>query len=505
MTVAPARRPWLGLVLLFMASLPAVTLRIYASDEIEYFAHLRSFWFDRDLSFDNEYRYFYDRGIAASPGFHETFLKLTTDTGRRINFAPIGSAVLWSPFYAVADAAVLVARSLGRPVTRDGFGSPYISAVSYASAVYGFLAVLLSSAAARHVTGRGTAAAVAVWIGTPLLFYMYVTPPWSHAPSAFAVSAFVLVWLKVRQRWSPWGFAALGALAALMTMVREQDAFYVLGPALDFVWEVLCPPRAVGAVREPPLPRWRTTLIGLSMGVIAFALVYLPQAASYIVLNGRFSPSPLVTRKMDWSAPHALGVLLSGEHGLLFWTPLAVLSIVGLLMLAACGRNLSPAGVVRPARRPALPTGDAVGGRNLSGAGLRAGDLTRVAVCCLVMVAGQVYIAGSVDSWSVAGAFGQRRFVSLTPILTIGLAGVVVLARETRGRWVARAAIALAIWWNLGLMAQYGTRMMDRQRLEVGRNAYNTFVVLPRALPGLAYRYIFDRASFYQPSPWNRQ
>ena len=38
------------------------------------------------------------------------------------------------------------------------------------------------------------------------------------------------------------------------------------------------------------------------------------------------------------------------------------------------------------------------------------------------MVVLQVYTAGSVESWTVAGAFGQRRFVALTPLLVIGLA-----------------------------------------------------------------------------------
>src|SRR3990172_1137928 len=80
---------WLPLALLFVLSLPAVTPRLYASDEIEYFAFLRSLWFDRDLSFDNEYRYFYDRGIARAQRFRETFLELTTETGLRLNFAPV--------------------------------------------------------------------------------------------------------------------------------------------------------------------------------------------------------------------------------------------------------------------------------------------------------------------------------------------------------------------------------------------------------------------------------
>ena len=44
-----------------------------------------------------------------------------------------------------------------------------------------------------------------------------------------------------------------------------------------------------------------------------------------------------------------------------------------------------------------------------------------MAWCLLAMVACQIYVTGSVGSWTLAGAFGQRRFVALTPILVIGL------------------------------------------------------------------------------------
>ena len=55
--------------------------------------------------------------------------------------------------------------------------------------------------AAEEDVGRASGAslrgALLVWIGTPLLFYMYVAPPMSHACSAFAVALFVTVWLHV--------------------------------------------------------------------------------------------------------------------------------------------------------------------------------------------------------------------------------------------------------------------------------------------------------------------
>ncbi len=468
------RRELVLLFLVFLASLPAVTTRVYSSDEIEYFSYLRSIWFDHDVSFENEYQYFHDRNIARAEGFHETFLEMETEAGRRPNFGTIGSAVLWSPFYAVADLTVRLRRAAGSDVAADGFSRPYIAAVAYGSALYGFLAVLLTVSAARRLLGPASATAPAgrepgianaslagslfVWAGSPLLFYMYVAPPMSHACSAFAVALFVTVWLYVRQDWSIRGVVALGVSAGLMAMVREQDAFFAIGPALDFI---------LHGTRGRSLGRVALTAVA---GSAATILTMAPQLAAYQGLNGHMTPSRLVARKMTWTAPHGLEVLFSPAHGFVFWTPLAVLAFAGLIWLAIKGT----------------------------------GERREVARLALLMVALQVYVGGSVESWTVAGAFGQRRFVALTVLLGIGLAALWDAARATAWRPVLTVAVLLCIWWNLALIALFGTGLMNRQRLELGRNAYDAFVTVPRLAPQLAYRYVFDRQSYYRTAPQAR-
>lgn len=461
------RLPLVALGLAFLLSLPAVTTRFYASDEIEYFAYLRSLWFDRDLSFENEYRYFYERGIAQGAGFHATFLEATTATGLRINYAPIGSAILWAPFYAVADVGVRIARALGTDIPADGFSQPYIAATTYASAFYGFLSIVLSVVAVRRILGGADWTFAAVWLGTPLAFYMYVAPGFSHACSAFAVAAFFVTWLRVRETWSSGGVIALGALAALMGMVREQDVFVAIGPALDYV---------VGTVRSAragtrPL---HISLLRAVAGLAAFAVGFLPQAISYLVLYGRIGPAPSVEQKMNWMSPHALQVLASLSHGFVFWTPLAVPAIAGLVCLSL-GR----------ARRD--PTSAEIGTPASAWIGM----------ICLLMVASEIYVSGSVASWQ-GGAFGQRRLVGLTVFLVIGLAS---LFHAVQAVWLRRSLALLVVilaWWNLGLIAQFGSGLMNRQQLELSRNAYHNFVTIPRVLPDLAYRYAFDRESFYR-------
>jgi hypothetical protein len=452
----PTRRQWLFLVCLFFLSLPAVTTRIYSSDEIQYFAYLRSIWFDRDLSFENEYQYFYDREIAKSDGFHETFLERTTETGRRINFGTIGCAILWSPFYLAGD---LVARATGEPV--DGFSKPYIAAVAYGSAVYGFLALVLAVLCAARLGLNGFVPALAVWLGTPLLFYMYVAPPFSHACSAFAVALFIYVWLRVRDEWSTRGLIALGAAAALMTMVREQDLFFAAGPGVDFLWS-LSRRSGIGG-------RGSGIGIGVVGAVISFGAVFTPQLVTYQVLNGHLGPHSSVGRKMNWMAPHGLEVLFSPEHGFFMWTPLALVAIVGLVACAFSSHDPVASAFRRKRQIP---------------------------MCLLLMVALQIYVSGSVESWTVAGAFGQRRFIALTTALVIGLAAL--QASSIRARKVVTAVVILCVYWNLALTAEFATGLMDRQKLEPRKNAYDAFVTLPRQAPSLVYRYLFDRESFYK-------
>jgi hypothetical protein len=450
-----------------------VTVRFYASDEVEYFAYLRSMWFDGDLSFDNEYRYFYDRGIARGWRFKETFLDAQTATGLRLNFAPVGSAILWAPFYIATDLGVRAARGVGVPVVVDGYSTPYIASVVYASALYGFLAIALSAYAAARVIGNssaGTAAAISVWVGTPILFYMYLAPGFSHACSAFAVSLFVVVWLHVRRDWSLPGVVALGAAAALMGLVREQDVFIAAGPAIDFVISTARGLRA-GAVR------WPGVAARALAGTAALAVGFLPQVLTYIALYGRAAPSPTVQGKMTWTSPHALLVLASPANGLLFWTPLALPALIGLIWLAVARAPIDVSGGMVPRER------------------------RHIAVICLVMVMTQIYVGGALDTWAGAGSFGQRRLIGLTVFFVLGLTMLFVAIRIRWKTYGTYAFVAVAVWWNLGLTAQFGTGLMNRQHLEPSRNAYHNFVTIPRWLPTLGYRFLMDRASFYQRHP----
>ena len=122
-------------------------------------------------------------------------------------------------------------------------------------------------------------------------------------------------------------------------MVREQDVFFLAGPAIDFVrwaWrQTASGARASsGAGTGTAGSSARTVMATAVCGVTACVFFYLPQLAAYQALNGHPGPPQVVSRKMSWSAPHFFQVLASPEHGFLIWTPLAFIALGGLVWLA---------------------------------------------------------------------------------------------------------------------------------------------------------------------------
>ena len=420
-------------------TLGLVSKKIRGADEIEYFSHLRSFVFDRDLDFTNEYEHFYSADPQGLKAFKETFLdRREPKTNRPINFAPIGSAVVWSPFYMTAH--VLVTNGVLRGPA-DGYSPAYTGAVAYGSAILAIVGFWLSFQALKRYLGvsEGLAmtAILAAWFGTPALYYVTVAPAFAHAPSIFAVSLTFFLWLRAREKDSVFDWILMGMAAGLAMLVREQAALFLIAPGLDLGRRLF-----KGDVK-------RAVERGLSV-LGAAAVVFIPQFFAYQALNGTFGPTQLVQRKMDFQSPHFFDVLIDPEHGLLLWTPFLLVAFLGFIRV--CLRH------------------------GLVGLFLAAALLS------------QVYINGAVLSWHQAGAFGSRRFVDSTFLFIVGIA-FGLMPFTTR---IQRVVAALAIWWNVSLMVQFGLKLMDRQALDWPGVAVRQVTTVPQRIWGTLSLYLTD-------------
>ena len=363
------------------------------ADATNYFAYLHSLAFDRDLDFANERQHWgYEPGAI-------------TATGMRGNSQGIGPAIVWAPFYATAHVYVRVANGLGRKrFADDGFSAPYWRACAAGTLCWAVLGALLL---ARMIAARAgypvAAGAVLATVGaSSVAYYVLVLPTMAHG-LAFAAAA-AAVWALERAERTPalCSWLVLGGATGLLALVRWQAVLFAMLPA---------------ALAVMQLSRSRTRVVWVAGAAAVALLMFAPQAAAWRVLYGHAITMPQGSGFIDWSSPHLRDVLLSADHGLFTWTPIAAAGIVGLVLLA-----------------PAHPL-------------LGIGGL-------LVWFA-NAWLNGGVQDWAASDAFAARRFDFVMPLLAVGVAEIALrLSRAVRARpMLAPLTIGLLlIGWNLGFI-----------------------------------------------------
>lgn len=377
-----------------IALLPLALAALYlqpqrvASDGIFYYAPLHSVIVDGDLDFENEYRV-----LGARPGYFQR-----TETGRLPNNFSIGPALVWTPFF-------LLAHGLGhlgwyRPT---GFGYPYFTAVATGTVIAGFLGVVWLFHLVRFYFHPRIAfvAALVIWLASFHLWYMVFEPSMSHAMAMASVAAFLLVSHEgVR---GARAFAGIGALGGVVALVRWQNVLF-LPVAVAVSWWRHGRPRHIDLVA----------------GAAAFIAVFSPQLLYWRALYGSFLLVPQGGGYLDWSTPELEAVLFSSRHGLLSWTPVLWLGVLGF------------PGFVR--RAPML-------GASLAAAVLAAW-----------------YVNASVLDWWAGASFGSRRFDAALPAFALGFAVTLEWAvRRVRERPLEAVFLMSTpfILWNAVLMLIY--------------------------------------------------
>ena len=208
-------------------------------DGVGYYAFARSLLIEQRLDFSKDWS-------AANTSFRmgrtdakgQVVPEEYTSTGHLNNHFSVGPAILWFPFLMVAHAGVLAFDSVGGRISPDGYSRPYLTAMGFGTALYGFLALFISFRLARKYAAETWAflAAMGIWFGSSLPVYMYFNPSWSHAHSAFTVALFVWYWERTRnvRTWSQQSLDLLGAIGGLMLGCL---LFECGGPPVRSAWD----------------------------------------------------------------------------------------------------------------------------------------------------------------------------------------------------------------------------------------------------------------------------
>jgi hypothetical protein len=449
-----------GLLVLFLLSLTLLNPWV-RGDGVGYYAFARAPLIDHSLDFEHDY-------AAANTSFREAHLDehgqpkqiFRTRTGHLDNHFTVGPAMLWTPFLLLAHCGVLLARAFGSQVAADGFSAPYRVVMAFGTAFWGFLGLLMAFRLARQYAGDLWAflATVAIWWASSLPVYMYFNPSWSHAHSAFAVSLFVFYWHRTRQQRSLRQWLVLALIAGLMLNVYYANAMLLMVLVIEALRDY-----AVGFRRGSVPGLSVARLIARHVLFVAVTLLCLVPTfvTRQIVYGGAFETGYGSVRNWAWRSPHFLAVLFSSEHGLFSWTPLLLLATAGLIIFRW--------------REPRVGT-----------------PLLAAALAFYVFIA-------CYPDWAGISSFGNRFFVSLTPLFVLGLS--VLLARtatlfRTQRAAAATSSIVLAAFmlWNAAFMFQWGAHLIPpRGPISWTQMIRNQFQVVPRHLATHLGNYLFHR------------
>ena len=429
----------------FLLTLPLINPYV-RGDGNGYYAYVRSAVIDQDLQFENEFRH----GDPAFLGFvfddrMQVRPELATSTHHVRNQWAVGPSLLWAPFFLIAHGMVESLNHLGWNIPADGYSLPYLWSCALGTALYAFIGLLLSYWAAQQFTTGPSAllATVGIWFASSLPVYMYFLPFHVHALAAFTVSLFLWYWLRTRpqrtlKQWGLWGL-----MGGLVAEVYYLNMIFLLIPLFDM---------GKSGARA-----------GEAKNILAFSAAVLLALMPHFAVKWIIHGSPFDTGYRDQfflDSPRLWQVAFSSEHGMFLWTPVLLLAVAGLLFLW------------RQYRMVAAPL--------------------------LTVFVVFYYAVASYQNWHGISAFGNRFFVSFTPVFVLGLAICLQEAGRAlsgfRARLVPALLLAGLVLWNVGFMFQWGTNLVpNRGPVALAEVARNQVTVVPKRIGGFLVRYLASR------------
>jgi len=322
----------ISLLYLFLFTCKALYLQktVYGDGRF-YYSILRSVAIDHDLHFDNEYAHF-------------EIEEATTSQGYKKNVYAIGPALFWLPAF-----------TLVHPILNgNGYTFSYQYLIGLVSVVYTLLGFLLIYRVLHPLIKPVSLslALIALAIGTNLLFYGSLDTVNSHGLSFFVATLLFTLLIQKQHAF------LIGVVIGILSLIRSQDVVFIilLFPALSL-------------------------FIPAFFGIL---LAFIPQLIVWQVMYGTFLTSPYLSpyHYFDIYHPQIANVLFSTQNGLLLYTPLVGVSLIGLCLT----------------KFPSF--------------------IKRWSIIAVFIA--QLYIVSSWSFWWQGESFSGRMFIGVLPFLSLG-------------------------------------------------------------------------------------
>ncbi len=290
---------------------------IIAFDGKGYYAYLPAIFIYNDLHFnfhdDIEKKYsgentFYEYRVPARGGVTNKY------------FA--GTAVVTAPFFLAAHLITLFTGGIA-----DGYSFLYQLFVSLSAIFYAMLGLFFLRKFLRlYFIPENIISIVvlAVFFGTNLFYYTVFDPSQSHVYSFGIISAFLFFVKRYSIQFIRKDLIAIGLLFGLIFLIRPVNSVialaipFICGSRINFYWFLK------NVFRKNS---------GIIKAAVFSTLIVSIQGVIYFIQTGNIFVDTYVVEHFNWEKPKIINFLFSYKKGFFVYTPLAFISLFGLIPL----------------------------------------------------------------------------------------------------------------------------------------------------------------------------
>lgn len=240
--------------------------------------------------------------------------------GRTINKYYSGTALAQLPFFLIAH---FIANILN--FETDGFSKSYAISVNIAAIFYLIIGLLYTIKTLRSYTIKETHILITFLVsvfGTNLFYYTIGEPGMSHIFSFAFVAAFIYYLRKLSANIQPLTIIILGCILGFITLIRPVNILVI----------TLTP-----FIIEKKNLLWFKTLFSTQrkaflIGTLSFLFIVSIQLIIYKISTGSFFVYSYQEEGFDFSSPYFTNILFSYKKGLFLYTPIYLISLLGVFI-----------------------------------------------------------------------------------------------------------------------------------------------------------------------------
>lgn len=371
---------FLLLASIFLAHYWVVGQAVYG-DGIYHYAFTRSIVKDGDIHLVNEYSHTYSpvNNNNVYPVAPVTVENVTAN-GFAQNKYGIGAPLFWVIPFAFVDFFVNVWNIVSLPISSHGFSDLYQISVGLFNVAAASLGVVLLYVFLKNYFKPVPAfiAVATVLFGSNLFYYSSLDVINSHPFSFLFSTIFLFYWWKTFARRTHKQWFLLGIILGILLLIRTQDIVFLVLIVAEIIVLLKQKGFTMSHIRQE-IPKYLLFAVGL-------ILAFLPQLFVWQTLYGDIWTSPYIRggERFTFLNPHLIELFIYSKIGIVFWTPLFLVCIAGLVFFFKKQKML---------------------------AGLS-----------LLLVVSEIYFISAWSGWTQGESYGVRMLISSIPFMAIGLA-----------------------------------------------------------------------------------